>query len=357
MQENKAAGRPDRARSGAARAPRRTGGGRILGDPFDDEAGHQLHRRPGDAKGARALRPPIWRRSRACKPAPLLPGCAVSVVIPLEYIETHAAYARLIVGVALWQMQRKPLARGRVLFVLDEFPALKRMDRIAGGLATLRKYRVWLWPIIQNIGQLKNLYGENWQTFMSNAGLKQFIGAGDLETAQYVSALCGETTVETRTKNSKGGTSTAQAKRPLAATDEVMTMRSDRQIVFVDALKPMMLRKRPYWHRPALRGLFNQNPYHGRTPGLSRLTVPWAAWGQSVRFCAWLVRPAPAVIAAALIAFAWWGAAGANSEAYRSGPDLICVYRTAAGQEWFRYPHAVRGATCPHFVFFENLFG
>ena len=91
-------------------------------------------------------------------------------------------------------MQREPLARGRVLFVMDEFPALKRMDRIAGGLAMLRKYRVWLWPVIQNIGQLKNLYGQNWQTFMSNAGMKQFIGAGDLETAQYVSALCGEAT-------------------------------------------------------------------------------------------------------------------------------------------------------------------
>ena len=66
-----------------------------------------------------------------------IPGCAVSVVIPLEYIDTHAAYARLIVAVALWQMQRKPLSRGRVLFLLDEFPALKRMDRIAGGLPTL----------------------------------------------------------------------------------------------------------------------------------------------------------------------------------------------------------------------------
>ena len=100
------------------------------------------------------------------------------------------------------------------------------MNRIAEGLPTLRKYRVWLWPIIQNIGQLKELYGQNWQTFMSNAGLKQFIGAGDLDTAKYVSELCGETTVETKTKTGKGEVSISHARRALAAPDEVMTMRS-----------------------------------------------------------------------------------------------------------------------------------
>ena len=286
-----------------------------------------------------------------------LPGCAVSVVIPLQYINTHAAYARLIVAVALWQMQRKPLARGRVLFVLDEFPALGRMNRIANGLPTLRKYRVWLWPIVQNIGQLKELYGQNWQTFMSNAGFKQFIGAGDLDTAKYVSDLCGETTVETKTRNGKGDVSTSHARRALIAPNEVMTMRSDRQVVFIDALKPIWLRKTPYWHRPALQGRFAQNPYHGRTPGLSQWTVPWLAWGLGLRLCAWLVRPAPSVVAAALIAFALWGGAAVHSGAYRRGPDLICTYQSASGRQAYRYEQAARDQTCPHFAFFENLFG
>jgi len=286
-----------------------------------------------------------------------IPGCAVSVVIPLEYIETHAAYARLIVAAALWQMQRKPLARGRVLFLLDEFPALKRMDRIAGGLPTLRKYRVWLWPIVQNIGQLKNLYGQNWQTFMSNAGLKQFIGAGDLETAQHVSALCGETTVETKTRNANNEVSISHARRPLAAVDEIMTMPSDRQIVFVDALRPLWLRKTPYWHRPALHGLFNQNPYHSGTPRLSKWTVPQIVWGYGLRFCAWLVRPAPAVIAAAFMTFCWWGNAGIVGSTFRTGPDLVCNYQNVSKREAYRYRSVPRDFSCPHFVLFGNLFG
>ena len=286
-----------------------------------------------------------------------IPGCAVSVVVPLEYIETHAAYARLIVAVALWHMQRKPVSRGRVLFLLDEFPALKCMDRIAGGLPTLRKYRVWLWPIVQNIGQLKNLYGQNWQTFMSNAGLKQFIGAGDLETARYVSELCGETTVEAKTTNANNDVSISHAKRPLAAADEIMTMPSDRQIVFFDALRPLWLRKTPYWHRPALHGLFNRNPYYGGKSRLSKWTAPWLVWGYGLRFCAWLVRPAPAVIAAAFMAFAWWGNAGVVGSSYHEGPDLVCNYQNVSRREAYRYRDVTRDFTCPHFDLFGNLFG
>jgi type IV secretion system protein VirD4 len=288
-----------------------------------------------------------------------LPGCAVSIVMPLEYLETHAAYARLITGVALWQMQRGPLSRGRVLFVMDEFPALRRMDRIANGLATLRKYRVWLWPIIQNIGQLKALYGNNWQTFMSNAGMKQFIGAGDLETAQYVSALCGETTVETKTTTGDGKVTKSESRRPLATVEEVMTMDANAQIVLIDNLKPALLRKTPYWHRPALRGAFSANPYHAGTPALDPRTTLWAAWGTALRFCAWLVRPSPAVIAALIAAFVYWAEPGVNSAAtfIPARNELVCAYPTPTASLVLRIKNPGRSETCPAFTMFRRTFG
>lgn len=265
-----------------------------------------------------------------------IPGSVVSVVMPLPYLETHAAYSRLILGMALWTMQRGALARGRVLFVLDEFPALKRMNRIANGLATLRKYRVWLWPIIQNIGQLKSLYGEGWQTFMSNAGFKQFVGAGDLETAQYLSALCGETTIEVKTRNPGGGITRSEARRKLATVEEAMTLRADRQIVFVDANKPMLLRKTPYWERPELRGRFYPNPYHAGTPDLPWWIAPGALWGICLRFAAWLVRPAAPVIAAAVMALVFLANPGVfvDFSTGFGGPfanKRICMYRTFTG--------------------------
>jgi type IV secretion system protein VirD4 len=266
-------------------------------------------------------------------------GCVVSVVMPLQYLDTHAAYSRLIIGVALWTMQRGRLSRGRVLFLLDEFPALKRMDRIASGLATLRKYRVWLWPIIQNIGQLRNLYGENWQTFVSNAGFKQFIGAGDLETAQYVSDLCGEATIVIRTRG-PGGTTRSETRRLLATPTEIMTMRSDLQIVFADNLKPMFLHKRNYWERPELEGTFHRNPYHPGTPRLPGWAGPARLFGLGVRFAAWLVRPAAPLVAAVVMAAAFCADPGVLiSEEYERRAyalnRLVCEYATFTGPRRF----------------------
>jgi type IV secretion system protein VirD4 len=295
---------------------------------------------------------------KGVKDGVLLPGCVVSIVMPLEYLETHAAYARLIIGAALWRMEQGKLSRGRVLFLMDEFPALGRVNKIAGGLAVLRKYRVWLWPIIQNIGQLKSLYRENWQTFMSNAGMKQFIGAGDLETAQYVSQLCGETTVETSTRSHDGKITKSEAKRQLATVEEVMTMNANMQIVLIDNLKPALLRKTPYWQRPSLQGWFNANPYHPGTPALDPQTALWKVFGMGLRFCAWLVRPAPPVIAALAIGFTLWAEPGFNSSAVRDARsnELVCTYATPrASLEW-RIWNPNSHTACPGFTMFRTTF-
>lgn len=282
-----------------------------------------------------------------------LPGAVLSVVIPLEYLDTHAAYARLVVGCALWTMQRSPLAKTRVLFVMDEFPALKRMNRIADGLATLRKYRVWLWPIIQNLGQLKDLYGNNWQTFMSNAGLKMFMGAADLETAQYISEICGDATIEVKTKTAHGG-SVSPAARRLATIEEVMHARSGRQIVFVDNLKPLLLRKTPYWERPRLRGIFGSNPYQSGTPGLPLRLPLDAALGVTLRFLSWLMAPSPTVVALALFTLAAWSNVGVSLGRDTEGKTPACIYLQAHGITR-GYMRSAR-TECP-FLIFRHLGG
>ncbi|RIK59423.1 MAG: conjugal transfer protein TraG [Planctomycetota bacterium] len=270
-----------------------------------------------------------------------IPGCVVSVVMPLQYLDTHSAYARLIMAVALWTMQSGPLSRGRVLFLMDEFPALGRMSRVATGLATLRKYRVWLWPIIQNLGQLKILYGENWQTFISNAGLLQFMGAGDLETARYVSALCGEATIEVKSKN-PGGISTYLTKRALATPEELLYLADHLQVVSAHGLKPMLLHKTPYWQRADLRGRFHPNPYQAGTPDL-----PWwfafpILWGASVRLAAWLVRPASSLVALAtmMAVFAANPAILVQARYDSHHRELLCGYASLTGP----YVYTIRNA-------------
>lgn len=256
-------------------------------------------------------------------------GCAVSVVMPLEYLETHAAYARLVTAVALRTMQNGPLARGRVLFLLDEFPALGPMKRISSGLATLRKYRVWLWPIVQNLGQLKILYGANWQTFISNAGFLQFMGAGDLETAEYVSKYCGEATIEVAQKN-PGGVSRSLARRQLAMPDEIMCLAEGMQIVSIGNLRPLLLKKTPYWQRGGPRH-YNPNPYYGRSPDGSLAAPLLAFWGRLFHFSAWLMRPATEVVVGAVMLAMIMLQPGVLVGQKSYGRMHICFYATTSG--------------------------
>lgn len=220
-------------------------------------------------------------------------GCIIAVVLPLEFNETHAAIPRLAMGCAIWTMQRAPLAREKVLFIIDEAAALQKIRRFPNWLATLRKYRTVLWPIFQNVGQVKALYGEEWQTFIANCGLRQFLGAADLETAEYVHRLLGEHTTHTVSVNHKGEENRSEAKRALMTIDEILHLDADQQIVFCGSDKPMLLSKTRYWERPEFKGRFNPNPYvKGKTPRVFGTPFKKAVGSMAYAF-AWLFAPHP----------------------------------------------------------------
>ncbi|MFC2966860.1 type IV secretory system conjugative DNA transfer family protein [Acidimangrovimonas pyrenivorans] len=229
-------------------------------------------------------------------------GCLISVVLPLEYSETHAAITRLALGCAIWTMQRAPLPRGKVLFIIDEAASLQKITRFPNWLATLRKYRVVLWPIFQNIGQVKALYGQEWDTFIANCGLRQFLGAADLQTAQYAHHLLGEHTTHTISVNHEGKENTSEAKRSLMTVDEILYLDSSSQIVFSGSDRPMRLIKTPYWERPEFRGRFNPNPYiEKRTP--RNFSAPFKkAIGDLFYAIAWATAPHPTALKLYLIA-------------------------------------------------------
>jgi type IV secretion system protein VirD4 len=131
-------------------------------------------------------------------------GGVISVVLPLQYVETHAAITRLALACAVLAMQREPRARSKVIFLIDEAAALGRMLSFPRWLATLRKYRVVIWSIWQNIGQLVDLYGKGWQTLVANCGVIQVLGVADLESAEHMEKLLGRCTIKTATKNGRG---------------------------------------------------------------------------------------------------------------------------------------------------------
>ena len=118
----------------------------------------------------------------------------VYLCLPATRLGTHGRWLRLMMGLALEAMERTgPIEKGKppVLFVLDEFAALDHMASIEKAAGQIAGFGVKLWPVIQDLTQLKRDYKEAWETFMGNAGLLTFFGNTDLTTLEHISKRLG----------------------------------------------------------------------------------------------------------------------------------------------------------------------
>lgn len=118
------------------------------------------------------------------------------LVLPPHYIDSKAAFLRLFVRSALNTMAAGGSGKGgRCLFLLDEFYALGKLDIVAKAAGLMRSYGVSLFPFLQDLGQLQELYGvKGAETFFGNADAHVFFGNSDTVTLQYVSDRIGRLT-------------------------------------------------------------------------------------------------------------------------------------------------------------------
>lgn len=129
----------------------------------------------------------------------------VYLSLPALRMGTCARWLRLFVNLtlaALEQERCKP--RHPVLMCLDEFAALGTMKTIEDAAGQIAGLGCKLWPILQDLGQLKALYKDRWETFMGNAGVLQFFGNSDLFTLDWISKRLGTTVIQTVNRNDPG---------------------------------------------------------------------------------------------------------------------------------------------------------
>lgn len=126
-------------------------------------------------------------------------GVSVYLCLPARYLSSHARFLRLIVNQVLFQMEAiglaEPASGHPVLFVLDEFAALGHMETIEKAAGLMAGYGIKLWPILQDLTQLKRHYRESWETFLGNAGTLTFFGNTDLTTLDWLSKRMGQTEI------------------------------------------------------------------------------------------------------------------------------------------------------------------
>src|SRR3546814_767872 len=121
---------------------------------------------------------------------------SVYLVLPPDRLATYARWLRLMLAQGLTDLARAPASPARsVLFLLDEFAALGRLEPVERAMGLMAGYGIQLWPILQDVHQLRALYERRAGTFLSNAGVLQIFGVNDHDSAKLVSDLLGQETV------------------------------------------------------------------------------------------------------------------------------------------------------------------
>jgi type IV secretion system protein VirD4 len=141
----------------------------------------------------------------------------IYLCLPARHIGTCNRWLRLFVNLTLQSMEqtRGALPGGvPVLCVLDEFATLGHLQQVEDAAGQIAGFGVKLWPVLQDLSQLKALYETRWETFLGNAGVVQFFGNNDLSTLEWINKRLGKTSIRaTRTSDVtvSAGMSGAQA--------------------------------------------------------------------------------------------------------------------------------------------------
>ncbi len=194
----------------------------------------------------------------------------VFLILPPDRLDTYSRWLRLLLAQSINEMARssaKPLRP--VLFLLDEFAALGRLQPVERAMGLMAGYGLQLWPILQDIHQLRSLYGKNAGTFLSNAGVLQAFGVNDYDTADMLSKTMGRETITYETdgrsekdvmvKDPERSLSKTQhlATRNLMDPNEIMKLAPDTLLLMRVGESPLIVKKLRYYTDKEFAGLFD----------------------------------------------------------------------------------------------------
>ena len=146
--------------------------------------------------------------------------------------------------------------RRRVLFMLDEFPALGRLDFFESALSFMAGYGLRAFLIAQSLNQIEKAYGPN-NSILDNCHVRVAFATNDERTAKRISDALGATT-ELRAQRNYAGhrlspwlghlmVSRQETARALLTPGEVMQLPPDEEILMIAGHPPVRAKKLRYF--------------------------------------------------------------------------------------------------------------
>ena len=144
----------------------------------------------------------------------------------------------------------------QLLMMLDEFPALGRLDFFETALAFMAGYGIRAYLIAQSLNQISKAYGEN-NAILDNCHVRIAFSSNDERTAKRISDALG-TATELRAQRNYAGhrlapwlshvmVSRQETARPLLTPGEVMQLPPADELVLVSGLAPIRAKKLRYY--------------------------------------------------------------------------------------------------------------
>src|ERR1700744_3033134 len=181
------------------------------------------------------------------------------LVVPPSDTNRTKPLIRLIfnqVGRRLTEDLQAKAGRRRLLLMLDEFPALGRLDFFESALAFMAGYGIKSFLIAQSLNQIEKAYGPN-NSILDNCHVLVSIATKDERTSKRVSDALGTATEMKALKNYAGSrlstwlghlmVSRSETPGPRLTPGEIMQLPPADEIVMVSGLHPIRAKKARYY--------------------------------------------------------------------------------------------------------------
>ncbi|QFT46703.1 Conjugal transfer protein TraG [Roseivivax sp. THAF40] len=194
------------------------------------------------------------------------------LVVPPSDISRTKPLVRLIlnqIGRRLTEELHNTNRKHRLLFMLDEFPALGRLDFFESQLAFMAGYGLKAFLIAQSLNQIEKAYGQN-NAILDNCHVRVAFATNDERTAKRLSDALGTTTELRAMKNYAGHrlspwlghlmVSRQETARALLTPGEIMQLPPDDGIILVSGASPIRAQKVRYFRDAQLKARIQKPP-------------------------------------------------------------------------------------------------
>ncbi len=200
------------------------------------------------------------------------------LVVPPSDINRTKPLIRLLlnqVGRRLTEDLKTSANRHRLLLMLDEFPALGRLDFFESALAFMAGYGIKSFLIAQSLNQIEKAYGAN-NSVLDNCHVRVAFATNDERTAKRVSDALGYAGHRLSPWLGHLMVSRQETARPLLTPGEVMQLPPADELLLVAGVPPVRAKKARYYEDARFREriLPPPKPNAARTP----ITPPADDW-------------------------------------------------------------------------------